>query len=70
MERNNIVVSPQIEGVSVIYDIWLRNHYGSEKTFYEFMVTPTPEREMFIDACGDLADLSFSNGAAELTLKG
>ena len=67
MESNNILAAPQIETVDIFYQEWRRNHAGSIKVFYEFMKTPTPERDRFLVEQGAVTE--FSGAVVTTTLK-
>ena len=69
MESNNIITAPQVDGAHTFYQRWQQNHTGSEKTFYEFMITPSAEREEFINSLGSDVAFSFNGGVAEVTLR-
>ena len=69
MESNNIITAPQVNGIHLFYPKWLQNHFGSEKTFYEFMTTPSAEREEFINSLGEDVSITFTGGVAEVTLR-
>ena len=67
MESNNILAAPQIADVAAYYQEWRRNHVGSRKVFYEFMTTPTPERDRFLVEKGAITE--FSGAVVTTTLK-
>lgn len=67
MESNNILAAPQIANVAAFYQEWRRNHVGGLKVFYEFMTTPTPERDRFLVDMGAVTE--FSGAVVTTTLK-
>ena len=67
MESNNIVSAPEIIGCKKLYEIWSQNHLGNIDTFYEFITTPSVEREEFINSIGNL-NYVFDNSVAEIVL--
>lgn len=69
MESNNIITAPQVDGVHIFYPMWQQNHTGSQKTFYEFMTTPSAEREEFINSLGENVAHTFNGGVAEVILR-
>lgn len=69
MESNNINTAPQVDGVHLFYPKWQQNHTGSLKAFYEFMTTPSAEREEFINSLGYEVAHTFNGGVAEETLR-
>lgn len=69
MERNTIIAAPQVENIQSIYDIWVQTHFGSKKSFYRFMTTPSQGREAFINTLGSKALHKFNKGVAEIILK-
>lgn len=50
MDKNDIVSAPQLGNVDKYYEIWKRNHFGSLSSFIEFITTPAPERDSFINS--------------------
>ncbi len=60
MESNNIIAAPEVDGVHIFYDVWLRTNVGSIKSFYKFMTTPTPGRDEFIRSIRDDVDIVFN----------
>lgn len=66
MESNNIVTAPQVAEVDEFFEFWQRNHIGSLNKFYEFMMTPTPERDEFLTQWG--AKTEFNGSVAAVTL--
>lgn len=66
MESNNIVTAPQVAEVEEFYEFWKRNHTGSLSSFYEFMTTPTPERDEFLTQWE--AKTVFNGSIASVTL--
>lgn len=69
MESNNIITAPQVDGVHIFYQVWKQNHTGSQKAFYEFMTTPSAEREEFINSLGEKVEHTFKGGVAEVILR-
>lgn len=67
MESNNIITAPQVDGVEELFPKWKQNHIGTVNTFYEFMTTPSAEREEFIISV--TAECKFANGVAEVVLR-
>ena len=67
MDNNNILAAPQIADVDTFYKEWRRNHVGSRKVFYNFMTTPTPERDRFLVEQGAVTE--FSGAVVTTTLK-
>lgn len=68
MESNNIITAPQVDGVHIFYPKWQQNHTGSQKAFYEFMTTPSVDRDEFINSLGDDVANAFNGGVVEVTL--
>lgn len=69
MESNNIITAPEVDGVHIFYEKWAQTHTGSVTSFYNFMTTPTPEREEFINSLGPDAVHTFNGGVAEVILR-
>lgn len=67
MESNNILAAPQIADVDAFYTEWRRNHVGSKKAFYEFMTTPSPERDRFLVEMDAVTE--FAGAVVTTTLK-
>lgn len=68
MESNNIITAPQVEDAHYIYSFWQQTHTGSKKAFYEFMTTPSAEREEFIISLGNEVDYVFDGNMAVVKL--
>ena len=66
MDNNNVVSAPQLADVAKYYDIWRKSHTGSLRTFIDFMVTPSPERDYFVNSLGP--ETSFNGSVAVVTL--
>lgn len=58
MEQNNILLAPELTDSAQLYQIWLRNHCGSEYDFYRFMTTPSVERDAFMASVARDVDVS------------
>lgn len=67
MESNNILAAPQIADVDAFYTEWRRNYIGGKKVFYEFMTTPSPERDRFMVEMGAITE--FAGAIVTTTLK-
>lgn len=67
MESNNILAAPQIANAAAFYTEWRRNNVGSLNAFYEFMTTPTPERDRFLIEMGAVTE--FAGAVVTTTLK-
>lgn len=63
---NNVVSAPQLADVAKYYDIWRQTHAGSLRTFINFMVMPSPERDSFVNSLGP--EISFNGSVAVVTL--
>ena len=48
MEQSNNVTAPTFDNADAIFDIWRQDHTGSRRAFYEFIVTPSVDRDLFI----------------------
>ena len=66
MENNNIVSAPQLADVDKYYNIWKENHFGTKPDFIDFMMSPTPERDMFIASLNP--EIVFVGAVASLIL--
>lgn len=66
MDNNNVVSAPQLADVSKYYDIWRESHTGSLRTFVDFMVTPSPERDSFVNSLDP--ETAFNGSVAVVTL--
>ncbi|WP_290150325.1 hypothetical protein [Muribaculum intestinale] len=69
METNNIVAAPQVEDFGEIYNIWKRNHIGNMDAFFDFMTTPTPDRDDFINSLSDNTSIDFNESVVAITIK-
>lgn len=69
MESNNIITAPQVKEVSRFFDKWKINHTGNLKAFYRFMITPSAERDEFIDSLGVQVHTDIVGSIAEITIK-
>lgn len=58
MERFFNTSAPQIADTEEIYSIWNETHPGGLRTFTEFMTSPSPERDAFLDTIRDRITLS------------
>ncbi len=68
MKTNNIVAAPQVHNVSSAFEIWRATYMGSRKDFYDFMTTPTIERERFITSLGERAAVKAYSSVAAITI--
>lgn len=67
MESNNIITAPEVDGVQAVYKVWSRYFLGTIEKFYEFMTTPSPERQEFMNFCG--VRTLFKGAVAETVLR-
>ena len=67
MESNNIIAAPQVKDVGHFYELWKRDHAGGLSSFYEFMTTPTVERDKFISS--SYHTVQFNGAVASQILK-
>lgn len=51
MDTNTVIAAPASVDVETLFEKWKQSHSGSLATFYEFMTTPTIERELFLNSC-------------------
>lgn len=58
----------QVENWNSLYPEWKDRYHGSEKDFYNFMTTPSMERELFVSSITPA--LSFTGPIATVTIKG
>ena len=68
MESNNIIAAPGVADAAGLYDIWRVDHTGSLSTFYEFMTTPTPEREEFLLSVKSRISRRFNGNVVETVI--
>ncbi|MCM1450681.1 MAG: hypothetical protein NC102_00260 [Clostridium sp.] len=66
MERNDILAAPQVEGFQALKKIWGAEHTGD---FFEFMATPSVERDVFIDSCMSEDGCGADAGVASAIIK-
>lgn len=66
METNCIVTAPQVAKVEEIYEVWKRTHVGTMSKFYEFITTPSVDRDNFLNEWQ--ADTEFIGAVAAVTL--
>ncbi len=66
MESNNIVTAPQVAEVDEFFEFWQQNHTGSLQKFYEFITTPSAERDEYLTQWG--AKTEFNGSVATVTL--
>lgn len=70
METNSIITAPQTDNMSGLYAKWKSSHSGSIEDFYDFMTTPTTEREEFISSMRENVDFTFKGNITEITIIG
>lgn len=51
-DSNNPVSAPQISDAEQCYKLWKKQYRGSMNDFYRFMVTPSAQRNRFINDAG------------------
>lgn len=49
-KQNNIITAPAADQISEIYTVWKENNVGTLADFYNFMVTPSIKRELFLSS--------------------
>lgn len=67
MERNNAISAPQIPDVASLYGEWQRVRVGSRADFFQFLTTPTAERETFLASRMTIHHISGGVAAAVVT---
>ncbi len=67
MERNNIIAAPQVADINYFYRKWKESHVGSRSDFYEFMSSPSLERDVFLSQWPDKTDVKGSIVSVILT---
>lgn len=68
MEANNIVAAPQVEDLGEIYDLWKLTHTGNMDVFFDFMTTPSTDREDFINSINDNTSVGFNGSVVVITI--
>ena len=48
MNNQNNLVAPQIDDIDEVYSLWKNSTGGSRAQFYDFMTTPSVERNRFL----------------------
>lgn len=51
-DSNNQVSAPQISDAEQCYTLWKKQYRGSMNDFYRFMVTPSAQRNRFMNEAG------------------
>lgn len=66
MDNNNIISAPQIADVDKYYRLWRKDHFGALSVFIDFMLTPSADREKFINSLN--TRIIFTGSVASPTL--
>lgn len=60
METIDTLSAPQVKNFYLWFKVWRLHHAGNEKDFYDFMTTPSLEREDFIRSLGKNISCQFN----------
>jgi hypothetical protein len=48
MDNKNIITAPNVYDMADVFATWQKTNVGNEATFYNFMTTPSLERDEFV----------------------
>lgn len=48
MKADDIVIAPQTADAEELLAEWKKSHIGGRRAFYEFMTTPSADRDIFL----------------------
>jgi hypothetical protein len=67
MDSKNIITAPNVYDAADVLATWQKNNVGNEATFYEFMTTPSLERDEFV--AGMPTEETFVGSVVSVTIK-
>jgi hypothetical protein len=67
MDNKNIITAPNVYDTADVFAKWRNNNVGNEATFFEFMTTPSLERDEFV--AGMPTEETFVGSVVSVTIK-